>query len=96
VSLRIIFGIIFLAAGAICGLLTSLKTLEMVDRVNERLPQKEQFEPLGWYLPKQVNLWRAYKTLYPNGTLLSQVHLLTAFGVVSMVACACCFLFFRR
>jgi hypothetical protein len=95
-SLRIIFGIIFLVAGAICGLLTSLKTLEMVDRVNQKLPQKEQFELLGWYLPKQVNLWRAYKTFYPKGTLLSQDHFLTVFCVVSMVVCACCSLFFAR
>jgi hypothetical protein len=96
VSLRITFGVVFLAAGAICVLLTSLKTLEMVDRVNERLPQEERFEPLGWYLPKQMNLWRAYRTIYPNGTLLSRIHFLTALGFVSMVACACCFLFFAR
>ena len=89
-------GIVFLAAMAICGLLTSLRTFEMVDRVNEKLPKDEQFKPLGWHLSKQQNLWRSYKSLYPNGALLLQVHVLTAFGAVSLLVAAWCFSFFAR
>ena len=90
------FGMVFSAAMAICGLLTSLRTFEMVDRVNEKLPKEEQFKPLGWHLSKQQNLWRSYKSLYPNGTLLLQVHVLTAFGAVSLLVAAWCFSFFAR
>jgi NADH:ubiquinone oxidoreductase subunit len=64
-------GIVFLAATATCGLLTSLRTSEMVDRVNEKFPTEKQFKPLGWHLSKQQNLWRSYKSWYPDGTLLN-------------------------
>jgi hypothetical protein len=96
VSLRIMLGMVFSAAMAICGLLTSLRTFEMVDRVNEKLPKEEQFKPLGWHLSKQQNLWRCYKSFYPNGALLLQVHVLTAFGVVFLLIAAWSFSFFAR
>jgi hypothetical protein len=89
-------GMVFSAAMAICGLLTSLRTFEIVDRVNEKLPKEEQFKALGWHLSKRQNLWRSYKNLYPNGALLSQVHVLTALGAVSLLVAAWCFSIFAR
>jgi hypothetical protein len=89
------FGMVFSVAMAVCGLLTSLRIFEMVDRVNEKLP-REQFEALGWHLSKQQDLWRSYKSLYPNGALLLQVHVLTAFGFVFLLVAAWCFSFFAR
>jgi hypothetical protein len=38
--------IIALLAASTCGLIASFKTLQMVDKVNEKLPKNEQFDPL--------------------------------------------------
>jgi hypothetical protein len=45
---RIMIDIIALLAASPCGLIASLKTLQMVDKVNEKLPRNEQFDPLWW------------------------------------------------
>jgi hypothetical protein len=90
------FGMVFSVAMAICGLLSSLRIFEMADRVNEKLPKEEQFETLGWHLSKQQDLWRSYKSLYPNGALLLQVRVLMAFSFVFLLVAAWCFSFFAR
>jgi hypothetical protein len=40
--------IIALLAASTCGLIASFKTLQTVDKVNEKLPKNEQFDPLWW------------------------------------------------
>jgi hypothetical protein len=54
---------------AICGLISTVITSEMVDQVNAKLPLERQFSSLGWYVSKTVRLFREYKRLFPNGKL---------------------------
>ena len=46
-STRLIVGIVALACVSICGLVMTLTGFEMVERVNEKLPEEKQFETLG-------------------------------------------------
>jgi hypothetical protein len=68
----------------------------MVDQVNDRLPKKEQFDPLGWYLSKYQRLQREYKRLYPEGLLLLQYRVACALGIVCLFICAWGFGFFAK
>jgi hypothetical protein len=43
-----IVGVIALVCVAICGITSSFVMLQIVDRVNERLPDKQQFAHLGY------------------------------------------------
>jgi hypothetical protein len=45
---RIIVGIAGLACVSVCGVVSTLINLEMVDRVNEKLEATEKFDLLGW------------------------------------------------
>jgi hypothetical protein len=89
-------GLISLICMSVCGVVSSLKTSEMVDRVNEKLPREEQFNPLGWHLPKYLRLRREYKRLYPAGPLLRHMRILMALGVACLLISAWSFRFFAR
>jgi hypothetical protein len=80
---RIIVGIVTIACGSICGLLSTFALFEMVDQVNDKLPEAEKFDHLGWYFSKRLRLNRKYRTLYPDGQLLMKVRIL----MVLMFAC---------
>ena len=90
-------GIVALAFVSICGLVGSLTSMEMVDKVNDLLPKGEQFAPLGWYYSKNRQLKREYKRLYPDGRLLLKVRVLTALMFACLlICCAWGFGFFAR
>ena len=89
-------GIVALACVSICGLVGSLTSMEMVDKVNDLLPKGEQFAPLGWYYSKNRRLKREYKRLYPDGRLLLKVQVLTALMFACLLICAWGFGFFAR
>jgi hypothetical protein len=89
-------GIVALACVSICGLVASLASFEMVDKVNEMLPKGQQFAALGWYFSKYQRLNREYKRLYPGGHLLLKVRLLTALMFACLLICAWGFGFFTR
>jgi hypothetical protein len=91
-----VVGIVALAGVSICGLVGSLTSVEMVDKVNEMLPKGEQFAPLGWYFSKYQRLNREYKRLYPDGRLLLRVRVLTALMFACLLICALSFGFFAR
>jgi hypothetical protein len=48
---RIIVGIVALECGSICVMTASFTNLEMMDKVNEKLPKEEQFARLGGIYP---------------------------------------------
>ncbi len=50
---RIIIGIIALVGVSGCGLISTLVSNQIVDKVNDKLPETEQFEALGWHLVKR-------------------------------------------
>ena len=93
---RVIVGIIALAGVSIFGLVATLANFEMMDRVNEKLPDGEQFAALGWYFSKQQRLRREYKRLYPSGRLLFKVRVLAALMFASLLICAWGFGFFTK
>jgi hypothetical protein len=95
---RIIVGIIAVACISVCGLLSTFASFEMVDKVNDKLPETEKFDYLGWYYSKRVRLNDKYKMLYPEGRLLRRVRLLTVLAFACLFIAAYCFGFlpFRR
>ena len=71
----------------VCAITGTVVVFEMVDRVNDRLPEDRQFSHLGWYPSKYKRLLVEYARLYPDGGLARRwrllVVLLFAFGFVS-------------
>ena len=79
---RTIIGIVPLACISIIGLWGILVNFEKIDKVNEKLQEKERFDWLGWDLFKYQRLNREYKRLYPDGPLLLQTRLLSVLMIV--------------
>ena len=80
----------------VCGIASSLVSFEMVEKVNEQLPKDQQFALLWWYWPKTQRLWREYKMLYPDGSLLRRLRILGALMFVCLFTCVWAFGFFAR
>ena len=64
-------GVIWLFAAGL-GLASVLNTWAMVEVVNATLPEKERFNPLGWWSGKTLLLHAEYRRVCPSGTLLSR------------------------
>jgi hypothetical protein len=62
-GIRAMVGIAALACVSLCGLVATLANFEMVDKVNGKLPKRDQFAELGWYWSKYQRLHREYKRL---------------------------------
>jgi hypothetical protein len=86
-SSQVTIGIIGLVFVSACGLVSTLATFLMVEKVNEKLPKEEQIGALGWYFPKTLGLHREYRRLYPDGHLVSMVRLLMALMIVCLLIC---------
>jgi hypothetical protein len=95
-SPRIIVGIVAVACVSICGLLSTFVLFEMVDQVNDKLPEAEKFDHLGWYLSKRLRLNRKYRMLYPDGQLLMKVRILMVLMFACVVVAAWGFGFFSK
>ena len=93
---RIMIGILALLGMFTCGLIASLKSFQMVDKVNGRLPKQEQFDPLWWHTSKRQRLVREYKRLYPDGHLLTHSRIAMSVGLVCLLISAWGFRFFAR
>jgi hypothetical protein len=93
---RLIIGLIALVCASICGIGSSLVSFEMIERVNERLPKDQQFATLWWYCPKIRRLWREYKTLYPDGSLLNRLRILGVLIFACLLICFWAFGFLAR
>lgn len=81
-------GIVAVMCGSLCGIASSVLVFEMVDKVNERLPERQKFTRLGWYWFKQRTLKHEYKRLYPSGTLRQKVRALNALFFVCLLVAA--------
>jgi hypothetical protein len=93
---RIIVGIVALLSVSVCGLLSTFMTFEVVDKVNEKLPETEKFAQLGWYLSKRQRLNREYRRFYPEGRLLLWVRVLMALMFVCLLTAAWSFGVFAK
>jgi hypothetical protein len=93
---RVMIGILSILGMWTCGLIASFKTFEMVDKVNERLPKQERFDPLWWHPSKRQRLVREYKRLYPAGHLLTHSRIVMFVALVCLLISAWGFRFFAR
>ncbi len=87
-TLRIIVGAVALACISVFGILATYANFEIIDKVNDKLPEMERFAPLGWYPFKYQRLKRRYRTFYPDGRLLLRVCILTALMLACVVIAA--------
>lgn len=85
-SVREIVGIAALVGGSLCGLLSALVSIEMVEQVSAKLPKEDQFFPMGWYAPKTLRLFREYRRLFPGKNL----HLKIMSLAIIALACLLC------
>jgi hypothetical protein len=93
---RNIVGVVAIVCGSICGILACLANVEMISKVNNKLPDAEKFADLFWYPSKRRKLHRKYRTFYPDGRLLIQVHILTAVIFMCFFVTAWSFGFFAK
>jgi hypothetical protein len=91
---RVIIGVVAVAGAAVCAVLSTTASFEMVNQVNERLVKEDQFAELGWHFPKTLRLHREYKRLYPSGRLLGRVYVLGGLMFFCLLICAWSFGFF--
>ena len=49
---RVMIGALALAGAAVCALLSTIVSFQMVNQVNERLAKEDHLAELGWYFPK--------------------------------------------
>jgi len=90
-TLRVIVGIVALACVSVFGLVASLINFEIMDKVNEELPEREQFAALGWYFSKYQRLHREYQRLYPDGRLRLKFRVALTLMFTCGLICAWCF-----
>jgi hypothetical protein len=91
-----IVGIVALVCGSVSALLATFTNFEIIDKVNEKLPDSEKFDLLGWYLPKTQNLRTRFRTFYPDGRLLTRVRTITVVMFVCFFIVAWGFGLFAR
>lgn len=80
----VIIGAVALAGASASGVVSAIAHLEMVARVNEKLPPEQRLATLGWYWPKTQRLWAEYRRLYPSGPLLRRSLIAGATGVACL------------
>jgi hypothetical protein len=93
---HIIVGIIAFVCGVLCAINGTILVFEMVDRVNDKLPEEQQFSPLWWYPSKYGRLFAEYKRLYPDGGLARRCRLLGVLLFAFIFAAAWGLGFFSR
>jgi hypothetical protein len=79
-TLRLAVGVLALALMVSCGVALTLTGYEMLDRVNEKLAQDDQIDPVGWYSAKRLHLQREYRRLNPEGHLIRRSRVLLMMG----------------
>ena len=83
--LRILIAIIFMMVVSICGVWSSLIHMEMVDRLNERLPPEKRFEVLWWGPLKSRRFWEEYGREFPGDPLKRRMWIFGAIGFASLI-----------
>lgn len=68
----------------ICGVWSALIQWEIMEKVNSRLPESEQFEPLWWGPFKRARLDKEYRRLFPDGRDLKRIYRLYVIAVAAL------------
>ncbi len=62
-TVRIVVGVAGIVGFFVCGVLASIKWLELVDRVNEKVPEARRYKRLWWYPHATLGFYRVCKSL---------------------------------
>ena len=81
--LRLAFTLAFVLCSSAFGLASTINQFAIVEAVNAKLPEREQFDPFWWGPSKTSRLRREYRRLYPEGKLLRRQSVLAG----AMFAC---------
>ena len=95
VRARLVVLVVAIVGTSICGLLSALLQIEMVDKINAKLPEAEQLDAFEGRFDKWMYL-REYKKFYPEGPLLLRFYRLTAVGIGCMLIGAFCIFFWTN
>ena len=90
-TVRLIFGFVFLACISGFGLAASLTHLTILEAVNAKLSTTDQFGQLGWGPVKSLKLSSEYRRFYPAGKLLRRAGILAAVSLFSLVVAGALF-----
>ena len=69
-TLRFTAALVLLLCVGVFGIAGTINQFAIVSAVNAKLPAGDQFDTIGWWLPKMLRLHRQYRRLYPDGGLL--------------------------
>jgi len=94
-STRIVVAIAAMVLTSVAGLSATIVFQQIVDAVNQRLPQDQQFDPLWWYWPKNRRLMAEYRRHYPARTLEFKYRILLGAAFVSLFVVLWAIGFFR-
>jgi hypothetical protein len=50
----------------VCGFVSTIRILDMVDELNGKLSEKDSFSYLGWHWPKFKRFMREYERCFPD------------------------------
>lgn len=95
-NLRIATVVVTLVVVIVCGVTSNLVLVEMVDEVNEKLPEKERFLEAFWYPGKVRRLFSHHIQLVPHSKLRTAWKILVAAMTVCLLSIACMLGFFSR
>ena len=82
-TFRLAFTFALLLCVGAFGLASTITGFAIVEAVNAKLPEREQFDPFWWGPSKTFRLRREYRRLYPEGKLLRRQSVLA----VAMFVC---------
>jgi hypothetical protein len=75
-TFRLAFTFVLLLCVGAFGLASTINQFAIVEAVNAKLPEREQFDSLWWGPSKTSRLRREYRRLYPEGKLLRRQSVL--------------------
>ena len=84
-TVRFTYGFVFVACVSGFELAAGLSHLAIVEAVNAKLSEPDQFGLLGWGPVKSFKLTNEYRRLYPAGKLLRRAGILAAVGLFSLL-----------
>lgn len=87
-SAHVIIGIAAFICCVACAITSSFVVFQMVDKVNDKLPEERQFSVIWWYWSKYKRLFAEYKRLYPDGSLLRRFRILEVLLFACFLVCA--------
>jgi len=87
-TFRLAFTFALLLCVGAFGLASTITGFAIVEAVNAKLPEREQFDPFWWGPSKTSRLRREYRRLYPEGKLLRRQSVLAAAMFVCILLAA--------